>query len=133
MFPYDVWDHIISFLIPYPHNLAVCKGLYDNIQERLGDYVFPMVIFQLPPFQICISIYLQVGIKHAVKITRIYNRKRKYFYIKLSKFKKREFYLDKFTKIQIRQNIMRCEFFENPNLYIVSKTLPLYLQVVTST
>ena len=131
MFPCDVWNHIISFLMPYPHNLAVCRSLYENIKTRLGEYVFPMIIFQLPPFKIYISIYLQIGIKHAVKITRFYNRKRKCFYVKLSKFKKKEFYLDKFTKIQIRQNIMRCEFFETPNLYIVSKTLPTYLKVTS--
>ena len=127
MFPYDVWDHIISFLMPYPYNLAVCKNLYENIKKQLEEYVFPMIIFQLPPFKIYFSIYLQVGIKHAVKITRFYYHKRKCFYIKLSKFKKKEFYLDKFTKIQIQQNIMRCEFFEIPHLYIVSKTLPMNL------
>ena len=132
MFPYDVWEYIISFLMPQPHNLAVCKNLYENIKKQLEEYVFPMIIFQLPPFKIYFRIYLQVGIKHAVKITRLYYHKRKCFYIKLSKFKKNEFYLDKFTKIRIRQNIMHCEFFETPNLYIVSKSLPNYFKFTST-
>ncbi len=132
MFPDDIWNIIISLLMPFPHNLAVCTNLYELIKIHVETYAFPTIMFNLPPFKMYITIYLQIGMKYAIKVTRFYYHKRKLFYLKLSTLKKKEFYLDKFTKVCIQKNIIRCEFFQTPNLYIVSKALPTTLKITST-